>query len=152
MKWIFEPPSKNPSAFVDGGRLVFGKYGKPYTGGQLIGIWNRANLKSKIEHINLYNAMRQSFACQRLNDGFQLSEVQAVLGHTTPMMTQKYAQYAVDKLGGIIKGKKPVHNSFILRVDGETIERKRGKWSGREDLNFAPSPRTALFSMSYKNK
>ena len=25
-------------------------------------------------------------------------------------------------------------------------------WSGREDLNFVPSPQTALFSRSYKNK
>ena len=98
--------------------FLFSQNGKPYTSKKLNRIWESANKKGNIEYgvpiLNVYNSLRHSFACQRLNQGFSLDKVSTVLGHTSTQMTKRYAQYTVDKLGDVIRGKRePVHSLFI---------------------------------------
>ncbi len=133
-KWIFEPV--DPPAYVDGKQLVFGSNGRAYTNKMLRRRWNIANRQAKVQRINLNNAMRHSFAMQRLNDGFSLGEVSTVLGHSNLQTTvNRYAKYTTEKLAEIIKGKK-VHSQLIQISRGKVIEKKGRKWSGREDLNL----------------
>jgi site-specific recombinase XerD len=53
--------------------------------------------------INLYNGLKHSFGCQRLNAGFSLDEVKTVMGHTDLRTTGKYGKYATDKLSPVIR-------------------------------------------------
>ena len=101
-KSIFEPVDQ--PAFMDGQKLVLGN-GRSYTNKMLRRRWNIANRQVGVQKINLYNAMRHSFAMQRLNEGFALNEVSAVLGHSNLQTTvSRYAQYTTEKVGEIIKG------------------------------------------------
>jgi integrase len=109
-EWLFKPTEVTP--------LLFSHSGKPYTSKKLNRIWESANKKANIEYgvpiLNVYNSLRHSFACQRLNQGFSLDKVSTVLGHTSTQMTKRYAQYTVDKLGDVIRGKRePVHSLFM---------------------------------------
>jgi hypothetical protein len=111
-EWLFKPTEATP--------LLFSHSGKPYTSKKLNRIWESANKKANIEYgvpiLNVYNSLRHSFACQRLNQGFSLDKVSTVLGHTSTQMTKRYAQYTVDKLGDVIRGKRePVHSLFIAQ-------------------------------------
>jgi integrase len=82
---------------------IFHRNGKPYTSRALGRIWDRACGKAKIK-INAYNGLRHSWATQRLNMGFGLDKIQTVLGHTSPEMTHRYAEYAVENLCEVIRG------------------------------------------------
>ena len=109
-EWLFQ--SDNP------GTLVFSRNGTPYTSKSLNRIWQRASKKAHKEHgvpiVNVYNSMRHSWGCQRLNQGFSLDQVSTVMGHTSTQMTKRYAQYTLDKLVDVIRGKrKDVHKEFI---------------------------------------
>ena len=79
----------------------------------------RANKKANrvygVPILNVYNSLRHSWACQRLNAGFLIQEISAGLGHTSTKMTEDvYAQYQVGKLSDVIKGKKAtVHRLYI---------------------------------------
>lgn len=96
-EWLFKPTEVTP--------LLFSHSGKPYTSKKLNRIWESANKKANIEYsvpiVNVYNSLRHSFACQRLNQGFSVDKVSTVLGHTSTQMTKRYAQYTVDKLGDV---------------------------------------------------
>ena len=86
------------------GEFVFTRRGRPYRKRTFEYIWNRANKLSGIKKINLYNAVRHSFGCQRLNEGYSLDEIRAVMGHTNPKTTERYAGYQVKSLESIIRG------------------------------------------------
>lgn len=117
-KWIFDPV--DPPVYVDGHKLVFGN-GRPYTNTMLRRRWNIANRQAGVQKINLYNAMRHSFAMQRLNEGFALNEVSAVLGHSNLQTTvSRYAQYTTQRLSEIIKGKKTVNSKLIVQLGAGT--------------------------------
>jgi len=124
-EWLFKSSEVTP--------FVFSWNGKPYTSRKLYRIWERANKKAHEEYgipvLNVYNAMRHSWACQRLNQGFSLDQVSAVLGHTSTRMTSRYAQYAVDKLSSVIRGKPPaslikgtVHSLFMAGKISNLLE------------------------------
>jgi site-specific recombinase XerD len=72
-------------------------------------VWAKANRQANAEHgtpmINLYNGLKHSFGCQRLNQGFSLDEVRAVMGHADLRTTGKYAKYATEKLSSVMRGK-----------------------------------------------
>ena len=59
---------------------------------------------SEVQIVNLYNAMRHSFATQRLNDGFSIDGIQKALGHTNIKTTQRYLKYHLKTLEDIIRG------------------------------------------------
>ena len=94
--------------------------------------WNIANRQAGVQKINLYNAMRHSFAMQRLNEGFALNEVSAVLGHSNLQTTvSRYAQYITERLSEIIKGKKTVNSKLIVQpAGGNLLKRKRESGRG----------------------
>jgi site-specific recombinase XerD len=77
-------------------------------------LWRRASKKANKKYgtpvVNVYCAMRHSFATQRLNSGFDLAEVSAALGHASVEMTKRYAKYTQERLSQVIRG---VHSPFI---------------------------------------
>lgn len=83
MEWIFDTSPNSPVDFV------FSKNGRPYSGRMLRRIWDKANRESGVEPCNLYNSRRHSFATQRLNQGYSLDEIRAVMGHTDIRTTQR---------------------------------------------------------------
>jgi integrase/recombinase XerD len=96
-KWIFESRGDSPFVFSKG------KCG-PYTNRRLNSVWSKAIRLSVLPAIPLRNAVRHSFACQRLNSGYSIEEIRTVLGHSTSKTTQKYAQYTTKALEDIING------------------------------------------------
>jgi len=111
-KWIFK------SSELPVSPLFFSHKGKPYTSRKLYRLWERASKKANkkygVQILNVYNSMRHSWACQRLNQGFSLDQISTVMGHSSTQMSKRYAQYAVEKLSDVIRGKrKPsVHRQF----------------------------------------
>jgi hypothetical protein len=53
----------------------------------------------------LYQGTKHSFGTQRLAEGFNLSEVQAVMGHADQRSTLRYAKYQTEKLVDVMRGK-----------------------------------------------
>ncbi len=60
------------------------------------------------EKITLYQAVRHSFAMQRLSEGFTLDEIGAVLRHSSKEVTKRYAQYQNKQLLPVIEGRGKV--------------------------------------------
>jgi len=60
------------------------------------------------ENITLYQAVRHSFAMQRLSEGFSLDEIGAVLRHSSKEVTKRYVQYQSKQLLPVIKGRGKV--------------------------------------------
>jgi hypothetical protein len=81
----------------------------------------KAHQKFDIPVINVYCATRHSFATQRLQLGFELSEVSAALGHASVEMTKRYAQYSQEKLAQVIRG---IHTPFIDVQKPKLLEHK----------------------------
>jgi len=131
IEWVFKPSEVTP--------FVFSKSEKLYTNRMLNRIWNRANKEAHkkygIQVTNLYNAMRHSFGCQRLNDGFSLDKIKTVMGHTSTKTTQRYAQYKIEKLEDVIRGKS-VHRLFIPPGELQVPEDKEKTWLGGKDSNL----------------
>jgi integrase len=100
LKWLFE--GANDSEFVFAKKFKGGWI--PYSNKMLNTLWNRANRVSGVTTINLYNAMRHSFGCQRLNQGFSRDEIKTVMGHTSTKTTERYASYQLQTLESIIRG------------------------------------------------
>jgi integrase len=92
-KWLFEKP---------GWGFVFTKGKKPWSNCMLNLTWNRANKASGVKICNLYNSMRHSFGCQKLNQGFGLDQIAAIMGHTSTATTKRYAKYQVQTLAPLI--------------------------------------------------
>jgi site-specific recombinase XerD len=130
LKWIFENGN--------GSQFVFAKQWRgewrPYTNRMLNLIWNRANKASGIAPINLYNAMRHSFGCQRLNEGFSLDEIRRVYSHTTSKTTERYAAYQLQTLEDIIRGRG--YKKVILPQDIQTSENIVINKLGGKDSNL----------------
>jgi len=130
LRWIFEN--------ANGSQFVFAKQWRgewrPYTNRMLNLIWNRANKASGIAPINLYNAMRHSFGCQRLNEGFSLDEIRRVYSHTTSKTTERYAAYQLQTLEDIIRGRG--YKKVILSQDIQLIESKGINQLGGKDSNL----------------
>jgi integrase len=114
--------------------LMFTKNGRPYTNRMLNRVWNKAIKESGVQKINLQNGVRHTFAMLRLNEGFSMSEVQAILGHTSSNTTQRYAAYTLQSLQDIIRGK--VHTKFIVNTYSKPIDIKGRIRLGGKDSNL----------------
>jgi integrase len=123
LKWIFSGVGESKFVFEH----VSDRYKGPYRVKHLWRIWKKANKKSGVRRVNLYNSMRHSFGCQRLNDGFSMAKIQAVMGHTNPKMTERYAQYTLDTLLPVLIGK---HTKLIDSKISEPIENEGQKVDG----------------------
>jgi integrase len=100
---------RKPSEQLINIKFVFSNRGKPYGENAIRKIWKGANIKANKKYgtplINPYNGLKHSFGCQRLNDGFAMTEVQAVMGHTDIRTTQRYVEYVTSKLSDVMRGK-----------------------------------------------
>jgi len=72
-------------------------------------VWERANGKANRKYgapiVNVYNALKHSWDGNGLERGFLLDQVSVVMGHVTVEMTKRYAQYRLEKMKDVIRGK-----------------------------------------------
>ena len=62
--------------------------GKPYT--TIMKVWARLRGKAGLPHLRIHD-LRHSYASMLVNAGRSLYEVQQILGHSDPSVTQRYA-------------------------------------------------------------
>ncbi|MBF0531884.1 MAG: site-specific integrase [Candidatus Omnitrophica bacterium] len=91
--------------------------------GSMKNAYQRAVVKAKLKDFH-FHGLRHTFASQLVRDGVDLYVVQKLLGHTSPVMTQRYAHLSADvlknaiqKIGRKIPGKK---EDVMYNVDSET--------------------------------
>jgi integrase/recombinase XerD len=120
IEWIFDEQN--------GSEFVFSRQGQPYRSDTVYQLWKNASQKAHEKFgtpiVNVYCAMRHSFATQRLNQGFDLAEVSAALGHASVEMTKKYAAYSVERLSNVMRGVHKQEGSFINREFPKLLESK----------------------------
>jgi integrase len=71
----------------EGGRLFVGRRGALTT---IAKQWGRLRQKAGLSHLRLHD-LRHQFASFLVNDGRTLYEVQAILGHSSSKVTERYA-------------------------------------------------------------
>jgi integrase len=59
-------------------------------------VWNSIRAEAKLDDVRIHD-LRHTFASWAINNGASLYEVQKILGHSGPQMTQRYAHIAEDK-------------------------------------------------------
>ena len=69
--------------------------GKPYT--SIMKVWSRLRLKAGLPHFRIHD-LRHQYASFLVNAGRTLYEVQQVLGHSDPKVTQRYAHLSTKSL------------------------------------------------------
>lgn len=86
--------------------------GKPYT--TIMKVWGRLRLKAGLPHLRIHD-LRHMYASFLVNAGRTLYEVQQILGHSDPSVTQRYAhlstkslQDAANSASMMIRGAMPV--------------------------------------------
>ena len=62
--------------------------GKPYV--NITKVWSKLRKKAGLEHVRIHD-LRHQYASFLVNGGRSLYEVQAILGHSDPSVTQRYA-------------------------------------------------------------
>lgn len=89
--------------------FIFSKSGTPYTHHRLRHIWEDANIKANKKFgtpiVSLYQGLKHSLGCQRLNQGFSIYQIKELYGHTDIKTTERYAKYATEKLADVMRGK-----------------------------------------------
>lgn len=99
--------------------FVFSHHGRHYMVQRLNKIWRYASKKAQEKYgtpvVNLYNGLKHSFGCQRLNQGFTIGEIQAVMGHRDARTTKRYSEYLTEKLTNVMRGcAKVVQGDFQI--------------------------------------
>lgn len=86
--------------------------GKPYT--TIMKVWGRLRVKAGLPHLRIHD-LRHQYASFLVNAGRTLYEVQQILGHSDPSVTQRYAhlstkslQDAANSASIMIRGAMPV--------------------------------------------
>jgi integrase len=69
--------------------------GKPFT--TIHNTWVRLREEAKLPHLRIHD-LRHQFASFLVNSGRTLYEVQEVLGHRDPRITQRYAHLSTERL------------------------------------------------------
>lgn len=69
--------------------------GKPYT--SIMKVWSRLRRKAELPHVRLHD-LRHQYASFLVNNGRTLYEVQQILGHSSPVVTQRYAHLSTKSL------------------------------------------------------
>ena len=100
---VIKPLMDTPGDFV-----FYTKDNNPYSTVRLERIWRVASKKANNQYgtkiVNLYNGLKHSFGCQRLDEGYSLEEIRAVMGHTDSQTTRRYAEYTNSKLANVMRG------------------------------------------------
>jgi integrase len=76
------------------GSVVVGT-GKPYTA--IMKVWSRLRAKAGLPHLRIHD-LRHQYASFLVNAGRSLYEVQQILGHNDPSVTQRYAHLSTKSL------------------------------------------------------
>jgi integrase len=69
--------------------------GKPYTA--IMKVWSRLRAKAGLPHLRIHD-LRHQYASFLVNAGRSLYEVQQILGHSDPSVTQRYAHLSTKSL------------------------------------------------------
>ena len=69
--------------------------GLPYTTIQKV--WERLRKKAGLEYVRIHD-LRHSYASMLVNSGRSLYEVQQILGHSNPKVTQRYSHLSTATL------------------------------------------------------
>jgi len=93
-----------------GGFVFRNKYGRPYTG-KIRLIWNRARDAVGAPKVTLYQGTRHSLGTQLLERGHTLEQVQRLLGHKRPEMTQRYAKVTMKSLAKMLERKGEISDT-----------------------------------------
>lgn len=80
-----------------GGEYVFvnKKTGKPYT--TIVKTWTNMRIKAGLPHVRIHD-LRHQYASFLVNAGRTLFEVQQILGHSDPSVTQRYSHLSTKSL------------------------------------------------------
>lgn len=81
--------------------------GKPYT--TLMKVWDRLRQKAGLPHLRLHD-LRHNYASMLINAGRTLYEVQKILGHSTPAVTERYSHLTSETL------QAAAHKASVLDV------------------------------------
>lgn len=96
----------------------------PYSKRILERVWDLANKQATDKYgtprINLYNGLKHSLGCQRINQGFTREAIKQLMGHTTDRASERYAQYSKASLADVMRGIKPCADFVQEKVEGET--------------------------------
>lgn len=94
------------------GLFVNRQTGKPYT--TIMKVWSRLRAKAGLRFLRIHD-LRHGFSSMLINSGRTLYEVQQILGHSDPKVTQRYAhlstkslQDAANSASIMIRGAMPV--------------------------------------------
>ncbi len=68
--------------------FVNGKFGRPYT--NIHKVWRQLRVRAGLPHLKIHD-LRHQYASFLVNSGHTLYEVQQILGHSDPSVTQRYA-------------------------------------------------------------
>lgn len=61
-------------------------------------VWSRLRKKAGLPHLRLHDLIRHNYASLLVNDGRTLYDVQQLLGHSDPRVTQRYAHLSAKQL------------------------------------------------------
>lgn len=79
-----------------GGNLFINRQtGRPYT--DIAKVWQRLRLKAGLPHLRIHD-LRHTFASLLVNGGRTLYEVQKILGHSSPIVTERYAHLSSQRM------------------------------------------------------
>ena len=84
--------------------------GKPYV--NIMKVWSKLRRKAGLEHVRIHD-LRHQYASFLVNGGRSLYEVQAILGHSDPSVTQRYAHLSTKSL-------QEAANSASVAMRGKT--------------------------------
>ena len=79
----------------DGEHVFVGKLGQPLK--YVHKVWNRLRNEAGLPHLRIHD-LRHQYASFLVNSGRTLYEVQAILGHSSPLVTQRYAHLSTKAL------------------------------------------------------
>jgi site-specific recombinase XerD len=60
-------------------------------------VWERIRLKANLSNLRIHD-LRHQFASFLVNNGRSLYDVQMILGHSSPVVTQRYAHLSTKSL------------------------------------------------------
>jgi integrase len=79
----------------DGQHVFVGKLGQPLK--HVHKVWNRLRRQAGLPHLRMHD-LRHQYASFLVNSGRTLYEVQQILGHSSPLVTQRYAHLSTKAL------------------------------------------------------
>jgi len=114
--------SKSKVRYVLGGYVFPSSVGTKINQGNLRRAFGIARRKANIEDFRFHD-LRHTFATRLVQAGVDLYKVQKLMGHKTPIMTQRYAHHYSESLRDgvdILDGRKKICHNLV------TVDKKRG--------------------------